>query len=35
VATVTRWLLLAAAVALLAVIVWMSWDTPVHLNRMH
>jgi len=31
---VTRWLLIAAAVALLAAVVWLSWDTPVDLSRM-
>jgi hypothetical protein len=35
VATVTRWLLIAAALILLAVIVWLTWNTPVDLDRMH
>jgi hypothetical protein len=34
VAGVTRWLLLAAALILLVIIVWLSWDTPVDINRM-
>jgi hypothetical protein len=32
---VTRWLLIAAALILLAVIVWLTWNTPVYLDRMH
>jgi hypothetical protein len=34
VAGVIRWVLLAAALVLLGVIVWLTWDTPVDLNRM-
>jgi hypothetical protein len=34
VAGVTRWLLLAAVLVLLAMIVWLSWNTPVDLDRM-
>jgi hypothetical protein len=34
VAGVTRWLLIIAVLVLLAVIVWLTWDTPVDVNRM-
>jgi hypothetical protein len=32
---VPRWLLITAALVLLAVIVWLTWNTPVDLDRMH